>query len=176
MADLLRRGGSRTATSAAIPSKKAPFCVSSRTATSVAIPSKKSPFCVSSRTATSAAVPSKKAPFCVIAKIRKPLEERYSIRFERNITQEKLQELSVESWSRWESWGKCKLRWEWHVDQIVYILHGSVKVVPEGAEDEAWFYAGDLVRYPKWLQASLYFQGPYAEKYRFLAYGDTDLF
>lgn len=80
----------------------------------------------------------------------------------------------MENWSKWES-GKCKLYWEWQVDQQVYIVKGSVRVVPNGCDNEddgAWFYAGDLVRYPKWLEASLYFQGPYEERYRFLAYGD----
>ncbi|RVW97405.1 hypothetical protein CK203_026322 [Vitis vinifera] len=31
---------------------------------------------------------------------------------------------------------------------------------------------GDLVRYPKWFEADLFFNGPYQERYRFRAYGD----
>ncbi|CAA7049580.1 unnamed protein product [Microthlaspi erraticum] len=32
--------------------------------------------------------------------------------------------------------------------------------------------AGDLVRYPKWLETDLFFNGPYRERYCFKAYGD----
>lgn len=47
--------------------------------------------------------------------------------------------------------------------------------MPEGAktgENYMRFVAGDLVRYPKWFEADLFFDGPYEEKYRFLAFGD----
>uniref|UniRef100_A0A0C9RQ77 TSA: Wollemia nobilis Ref_Wollemi_Transcript_3279_734 transcribed RNA sequence n=1 Tax=Wollemia nobilis TaxID=56998 RepID=A0A0C9RQ77_9CONI len=113
----------------------------------------------------------RKRPALATAKIRRPVEELYNIACERNVTDDRLNQLGVQRWSRWES-GKCKLYWEWQVDQQVYIVKGSVRVVPKGSENEAWFYAGDLVRYPKWFEASLYFQGPYEERYRFLAYGD----
>lgn len=112
-----------------------------------------------------------KIPTAVTARIKKPVEELYNIRLERNVEEKRLEELGVKRWSRWES-GKCKLKWEWHVDQLVYISKGCVRVVPRDCKDEAWFYEGDLVRYPKWLEAALYFQGPYEECYRFLAYGD----
>ncbi|KAE9614933.1 hypothetical protein Lalb_Chr04g0249921 [Lupinus albus] len=32
----------------------------------------------------------------------------------------------------------------------------------------------DLVRYPKWFEADLSFNGPYQELYSFRAYGDDD--
>ena len=66
-----------------------------------------------------------------------------------------------------------KLKWEWHVDQIIYITKGCVCVVMYDCKDEVWFYEGDLVKYPKWLEVALYFQGPYEERYCFLAYGDN---
>ncbi|CAA6659200.1 unnamed protein product [Spirodela intermedia] len=34
------------------------------------------------------------------------------------------------------------------------------------------FVEGDLIRYPKWFEADLFFDGPYEERYRFRAYGD----
>ena len=66
-----------------------------------------------------------------------------------------------------------KLKWEWHVDQLIYITKGCVHVVMYDCKDEVWFYEGDLVKYPKWLEVALYFQGPYEERCRFLAYGDN---
>eukprot|EP01018_Ginkgo_biloba_P027931 Gb_38487 [translate_table: standard] len=116
-------------------------------------------------------VRTRRKPASVSARFVKPVEERYNIRVERNVSQERLDQLGVSRWSKWES-GKCELDWVWHVDEQVYIVKGSVKVVPEGCEDEACFNEGDLVRYPKWLEADLYFQEPYEQRYRFLAYGD----
>lgn len=69
----------------------------------------------------------------------------------------------------------CRLPWDWHVDQQVYVVKGEVRVVPEGMKDGERFMRfveGDLVRYPKWFEADLFFNGEYEEKYRFLAYGD----
>lgn len=84
-------------------------------------------------------------------------------------------ELGVDRWAVWKSRGRCRLPWEWNVDQQVYVVSGEVRVVPEGAETgERYmkFAAGDLVRYPKWFGAVLFFDGPYEERYRFLADGD----
>lgn len=74
-------------------------------------------------------------------------------------------------WSMWKT-GKCKLPWDWQVDQLVYIEEGEVRVVPEGSKQYMRFVAGDLVRYPKWFEADLWFNGPYQERYSFRAYGD----
>nr|VDD12566.1 unnamed protein product [Brassica oleracea] len=40
--------------------------------------------------------------------------------------------------------GKCKLPWDWQVDQLVYIEEGEVRVVPEGSKKFMQFLAGDL--------------------------------
>ncbi|KAE8685894.1 Phosphatase 2A regulatory B subunit family protein, GAMMA [Hibiscus syriacus] len=110
---------------------------------------------------------------CVVKEMRveKPLEELYSVRVEREVLKERLTELGVSRWSVWKT-GKCKLPWDWQVDQLVYIEEGEVRVVPEGSDRFMQFVAGDLVRYPKWFEADLYFNGPYQERYSFLAYGD----
>lgn len=101
----------------------------------------------------------------------KPLEELYHVRVERNVSQKRLAELGVLRWSMWKT-GKCKLPWDWHVDQLVYIEEGEVRVVPEGSERFMSFVAGDLVRYPKWFEADLFFNGFYQERYSFRAYGE----
>lgn len=103
--------------------------------------------------------------------IEKPLEELYNVRVERKVTQQRLAELGVSRWSVWKT-GKCRLPWDWQVDQLVYIEEGEVRVVPEGSKRYMQFLAGDLVRYPKWFEADLYFNGPYQERYSFRAYGD----
>ncbi|KAM1429484.1 hypothetical protein ACFX2I_045674 [Malus domestica] len=104
-------------------------------------------------------------------RVEKPLEELYQVRVERKVSQERLAELGVSRWSMWKT-GKCKLPWDWQVDQLVYIEEGEVRVVPEGSQQYMQFVAGDLVRYPKWLEADLWFNGPYQERYSFQAYGD----
>ncbi|XP_052179057.1 uncharacterized protein LOC127792566 [Diospyros lotus] len=106
-------------------------------------------------------------------KMEKPLEELYSVRVERRVSPERLAELGVARWSIWKT-GKCKLPWDWHVDQLVYIEEGEVRVVPEGSERFMRFVAGDLVRYPKWFEADLFFNGFYQERYSFRAYSDDD--
>ena len=104
-------------------------------------------------------------------RIEKPLEELYNVSVERKVSPERLAELGVSRWSVWKT-GKCKLPWDWQVDQLVYIEEGEVRVVPEGSQRFMQFVAGDLVRYPKWLEADLWFNGPYQERYSFRAYGD----
>uniref|UniRef100_A0A1D1XCX7 Ribonuclease HII n=1 Tax=Anthurium amnicola TaxID=1678845 RepID=A0A1D1XCX7_9ARAE len=106
------------------------------------------------------------------------LEEIYKVRVERGVSKERLEVLGVERWSTWKT-GRCVLPWDWHVDQQVYVVKGEVRVVPEGGAAFAGrrymrFVAGDLVRYPKWFEADLFFDGPYEERYRFRAYGDDD--
>jgi uncharacterized cupin superfamily protein len=104
-------------------------------------------------------------------RVEKPLEELYNVRVERKVSQQRLAELGVSRWSMWKT-SKCKLPWDWQVDQLVYIEEGEVRVVPEGSKKFMQFVAGDLVRYPKWFEADLWFNGPYQERYTFRAYGD----
>lgn len=104
-------------------------------------------------------------------RIEKPLEELYNVRVERKVSPQRLAELGVSRWSMWKT-SKCKLPWDWQVDQLVYIEEGEVRVVPEGSKKFMQFVAGDLVRYPKWFEADLWFNGPYQERYTFRAYGD----
>ena len=105
------------------------------------------------------------------ARIEKSLEELYNVKVERKVSPERLARLGVSKWSVWKT-GKCRLPWDWQVDQLVYIEEGEVRVVPEGSKRFMQFVAGDLVRYPKWFEADLWFNGPYQERYRFIAYGD----
>ncbi|PKU77246.1 uncharacterized protein LOC110109318 [Dendrobium catenatum] len=110
----------------------------------------------------------------IYARFERPLEEIYNVRVERGVSKEMLANLGVERWSTWKT-GKCRFPWDWHVDQQVYVVSGEVRVVPVGAksgERYMRFVAGDLVRYPKWFEADLFFDGPYEERYRFRAYGD----
>ncbi|XP_074568380.1 uncharacterized protein LOC141824930 [Curcuma longa] len=103
------------------------------------------------------------------------LEDVYNVRVERSLSPERMAELGVDRWAVWKAGGRSRLPWEWNVDQQVYVVSGEVRVVPEGAktgERYMKFVAGDLVRYPKWFGADLCFDGPYEERYRFLAHGD----
>ncbi|CAL0317587.1 unnamed protein product [Lupinus luteus] len=111
---------------------------------------------------------------CIKAmKTEKSLEELYKIKVERKVSPERLAQLGVSRWSLWKT-GKARLPWDWQVDQLVYIEEGEVRVVPEGSKHFMTFLAGDLVRYPKWFEADLWFFGPYQERYSFRAYGDDD--
>ncbi|BAT86833.1 hypothetical protein LR48_Vigan09g267100 [Vigna angularis] len=113
-----------------------------------------------------------KGSHCIKAvKIEKSLEELYNVKVERKVSPERLTELGVSKWSVWKT-GKSKLPWDWQVDQLVYIEEGEVRVVPQGSKRFMQFLAGDLVRYPKWFEADLWFNGPYQERYSFRAYGD----
>lgn len=95
------------------------------------------------------------------------------MRVERAVSKERLEELGVSRWSMWKT-GRCRLAWDWHADQQVYVVSGEVRVVPDGGDGTRFmrFVSGDLVRYPKWFEADLFFDGPYEERYRFRAYGD----
>ncbi|XP_051115467.1 uncharacterized protein LOC127240700 [Andrographis paniculata] len=103
--------------------------------------------------------------------VQKSLEELYNVKVERRASKERLAKLGVSRWSVWKT-GKCKLPWDWQADQLVYIEEGEVRVVPEGSERYMRFVAGDLVRYPKWFEADLFFNDFYQERYSFRAYGD----
>ncbi|XP_062205125.1 uncharacterized protein LOC133907114 [Phragmites australis] len=109
----------------------------------------------------------------------RPLEEVYKVRVERGAAaRERVEALRVmETWSSWRTGGRCRMPWDWQVDQLVYIVSGEVKVLPAGAANGDHYMhlvAGDLVRYPRWFEADLHFEGPYEERYRFLAYGDDN--
>lgn len=113
------------------------------------------------------------------ALLGRPLEDVYKVRVERGaVARARAEALRVmETWSSWRTAGRCRMPWDWQVDQLVYIVSGEVKVIPAGAvhgDDYMHFVTGDLVRYPRWFEADLYFEGPYEERYRFLAYGDDN--
>ncbi|URE03137.1 hypothetical protein MUK42_20562 [Musa troglodytarum] len=104
----------------------------------------------------------------IYSRFERPLEDVYNVRVERGLSRERLAELGVDRWSVWKTGGRCRLPWDWYVDQQVYVVSGEVRVVPEGAksgESFMRFVAGDLVRYPKWFEADLFFDGPYEERY-----------
>lgn len=107
---------------------------------------------------------------CYVRPLR-PIEERFKIQVERNVDEKRLQELNIKRWSKWES-GVCAYDHDWKVDEQVYIVKGTVRVVPEDCDDCTYFYAGDLVRFPKWFSATLCFEEEYEQRHRFLAYGD----
>lgn len=111
-------------------------------------------------------------PVAVFARVLKPVEERFKIQHEKNVPAERLKELGVERWSKWECGPNVTYRHAWQVDEQIYISKGSVMVTPEDCDDSAYFYQGDVVRFPKWLVADLTFDEDYEQCYRFLAYGD----
>ncbi|EFJ26482.1 hypothetical protein SELMODRAFT_59556, partial [Selaginella moellendorffii] len=102
----------------------------------------------------------------------KPMEQIYAIRVERGVSERRLEELGVADWSRWKS-GECGYLWDWIVDEWVYIVSGSLLVHPVNSDLSGEYFAGDLVRFPKWFDAQLFFRGDYEQRYRFVAYGDN---
>ncbi|KAL3678923.1 hypothetical protein R1sor_021879 [Riccia sorocarpa] len=111
----------------------------------------------------------------VYARIKRPVEERFGIQHEKNVTPERLKELGMERWSSWECGPGVTYRHEWKVDELVYIAKGSVMVSPAECEDDAYFYQGDLVRFPKWLVACLTFDEDYEQRYKYLAYASLSI-
>ncbi|KAG2308862.1 hypothetical protein Bca52824_028610 [Brassica carinata] len=67
-----------------------------------------------------------------VTSMQTPLEELYNVKVERKVSQRRLDELGVSRWSVWKT-GKCKLPWDWQVDQLVYIEEGEVRVVRKEA-------------------------------------------
>jgi len=85
------------------------------------------------------------------ALLGRPLEDVYKVRVERGAAaRARAEALRVmETWSSWRTGGRCRMPWDWQVDQLVYIVSGEVKVIPAGAvhgDDYMHFVAGDLVR------------------------------
>ncbi|KAG5403520.1 hypothetical protein IGI04_009639 [Brassica rapa subsp. trilocularis] len=68
-----------------------------------------------------------------VTSMQTPLEELYNVKVEPKVSQRRLDELGVSRWSVWKT-GKCKLPWDWQVDQLVYIEEGEVRVVPAGSK------------------------------------------
>ncbi|MFH1854779.1 MAG: cupin domain-containing protein [Candidatus Omnitrophota bacterium] len=62
-------------------------------------------------------------------------------------TKEKLQQLGVDKWSKWECDVK-KFDWEYDEKEQFYVLEGSVRVVTDDNE-AAEFGKGDLVTFSK---------------------------
>ena len=102
------------------------------------------------------------------------MEELYRIFVEKNVTKERVSELGVERWRKWESGNKSSYDWCWKVDEQVYIAKGCLRVTPHDCPDNTHFYAGDVVRFPKWFSATLETIGDYEQRYRFLAYGEGE--
>eukprot|EP00850_Spirogloea_muscicola_P011051 SM000067S20328 [mRNA] locus=s67:367684:368945:- [translate_table: standard] len=125
---------------------------------------------------------------------RRPVEERFGIRVERQAPAGRLQELGVDRWPVWEM-GEGVYAWTWRVDELVYIANGTLVVTPATSandddddvapaaaaaaaaaaakEDSLRLAAGDVVRFPKWFAADLAFPDPAFEmRYSFRAYGD----
>lgn len=56
--------------------------------------------------------------------------------------------------------GKCKLPWDWDVDNLVFIEEGLS------------FICNMWLVYTKWFEADIWFSGFYQERYNFQAYGE----
>ncbi|KAJ1296061.1 hypothetical protein BS78_01G270200 [Paspalum vaginatum] len=89
------------------------------------------------------------------ALLGRPLEDVYKVRVERGeVARARAEALrAMETWSSWRTGGRCRMPWDWQVDQLVYIVSGEVKVIPAGAvhgHDYMHFVAGDLVRLFGW--------------------------
>ena len=65
-------------------------------------------------------------------------------------TKEKLDQLGIETWGRWES-EVTKFDWEYDEKETFYVLEGRVNVVTDEGEDVE-FGKGDLVTFPKGLK------------------------
>jgi hypothetical protein len=79
-------------------------------------------------------------------------------------TKERLSELGVESWSRWEC-GISSFDWEYSCDERCYILEGEaeIEVGPKSVKIEK----GDVVLFPKGLKCRWNVLSPIRKVYRF---------
>lgn len=118
--------------------------------------------------------PLQKQQLAIALTKKKPVEDIYKIIVERKVSDERLKELGMEKWLRWRSGGSCSDFVDYLVDEELYILKGEMHVKPFESDRAAIFKAGDLVRFPKWMVASVDYIGEYEHKYRFLAYGDDN--
>lgn len=80
-------------------------------------------------------------------------------------TKEKLKELQVDKWSKWESDVK-KFDWEYDDNETFYVLEGKVKVTTNDGE-EVEFGKGDLVTFPKGLKCTWEVKEKIRKIYRF---------
>ncbi|GBG70049.1 hypothetical protein CBR_g4877 [Chara braunii] len=102
---------------------------------------------------------------------RPSVEKLFNLEVERP-SEERLEELHVSKWSKWES-GRTFWAWEWKVDELCFIEKGELEITPRESTRSAVFKAGDLVTFPKWLRARCEVREPLEMRYRFRAIGDA---
>lgn len=88
-----------------------------------------------------------------------------SIKVDKTPRPEKLEELGVQSWPRWD---KEKSEFPWHYDatETCYFLEGEVVVTPDGGEPVT-VGKGDLVTFPRGMSCTWKVINPVLKHYTF---------
>jgi hypothetical protein len=87
------------------------------------------------------------------------------IKIERNPSEERLEELGVESWPIWTK-EVSEFPWEYDESETCYFLEGDVVVTPEGGEP-VQVGKGDLVTFPKGMSCTWDVRKGVRKHYRF---------
>lgn len=88
------------------------------------------------------------------------------IQVEKNVSQEKLDELGVVSWPIWEK-EISEFPWSYNEKEICYILEGSASVVSNDGSESVKFGEGDLVTFLEGLDCTWKIVEPVKKHYKF---------
>lgn len=86
------------------------------------------------------------------------------IKIEKNVTEEKLEEMGVRSWPIWTK-EVSEFPWSYDEEETCYFLEGKVVVTPAGGEPVE-IGAGDLVTFPAGLACTWKVLEPVRKHYR----------
>ncbi|KNA19238.1 hypothetical protein SOVF_063410 [Spinacia oleracea] len=77
--------------------------------------------------------------------------EKFGVKILNNPPQSKLDELQVNTWSKW-SGQPMKIPWTFEAEETMYLLEGKVKVSVDGQEGSFEIGGGDLVVFPNGMK------------------------
>ncbi|XP_021756282.1 uncharacterized protein LOC110721441 [Chenopodium quinoa] len=77
--------------------------------------------------------------------------EQFGVKIDKNPPQSKLDELQVNTWSKW-SGQPMKIPWTFEAQETMYLLEGKVKVSVDGQEGSFEIGGGDLVVFPNGMK------------------------
>ena len=86
---------------------------------------------------------------------------------ERDVAQEKLEEINVFSWPIWSK-EISEFSWSYDENETCYILEGSAEVIPEGEEVGTRIEKGDFVIFNKGLKCIWKITQPLKKHYSFI--------
>jgi uncharacterized cupin superfamily protein len=87
------------------------------------------------------------------------------IKLEKNITDERIDELGLKQWPIWEK-ESCEFPWSYADQETCYIIEGKAEVESEDGQ-KVEFEKGDLVIFPKGLNCTWKISTPIKKHYKF---------